>query len=334
MKLLKLIEAYETLSIVGMEKNVGKTTVLNSILENTCGKTLGLTSIGRDGEERDRVTSTHKPKIWVEKNTLLATAKGALLACDITREILETTGISTPMGEVIIARALSSGYVDLAGPSTSFQISLVKDRMLHYGAKQVLVDGALGRVGTISMGDNSAAILSTGAAVSPDISEVVRKTAHRISLLQTERVEDSVFNRYLKHRDSTIVYIGENVRTLFLDSALQADKLIVDNLTKEDSHLFIKGAVVPALIERLIKNRHRFENLCIVALDGTKVFIDSVLIRKANLCRIDFRVCNEINLVGISYNPTSPYGYDFDSEKFEEELKKVTKLPVIDVLGG
>lgn len=334
MKLHKLIEGYETLSIVGMEKNVGKTTVLNSILEESHKKILGLTSIGRDGEEKDRVTHTHKPKIWVDKDTLLATAKEALMASDITREILETTGISTPMGEVIIVRALSSGYVDLAGPSTSSQISYVREKMALYGAKLILIDGALGRVGTISIGKNSASILSTGAALAPSMSEVVKKTAHRIDLLQTKLIDKDILDLYIPYKKYAVTYMGENIKTLDLSSVLQGDRLIVDNLSKEHSHLFIRGAVVPALIERLIKNRHKFDKLCIVAIDGTKFFIDSNLIKKAQLCGIDFRVCNEINLVGISYNPTSPFGYEFDSKTFGEELRKITKLPVINVLGG
>ena len=75
MKLLKLFEGHDTVSIIGMEKNVGKTTVLNAILEECWGiKQVALTSIGRDGEDTDRVTYTHKHKIEVEKGSILATA--------------------------------------------------------------------------------------------------------------------------------------------------------------------------------------------------------------------------------------------------------------------
>ena len=76
MLLLPLIESYRSLSIIGMCKNAGKTTVLNSILSEmgATGKTLGLTSIGRDGESVDVVTQTHKPGIYVRDGTLIATA--------------------------------------------------------------------------------------------------------------------------------------------------------------------------------------------------------------------------------------------------------------------
>lgn len=42
--------------------------------------------------------------------------------CDITKEILYATDFSTPMGDIIIVKALSDGYVDIAGPSYNTQV--------------------------------------------------------------------------------------------------------------------------------------------------------------------------------------------------------------------
>lgn len=61
-----LLKDYKRVSIIGMEKNVGKTTVLNQLIEDIgMKKIVGLTSIGRDGEDTDVVTNTHKPRIYV-----------------------------------------------------------------------------------------------------------------------------------------------------------------------------------------------------------------------------------------------------------------------------
>lgn len=61
-----LLKDYKRVSIIGMEKNVGKTTVLNQLIEDIgTKKIVGLTSIGRDGEDTDVVTNTHKPRIYV-----------------------------------------------------------------------------------------------------------------------------------------------------------------------------------------------------------------------------------------------------------------------------
>ena len=83
----KFIEKYKRISIIGMEKNVGKTTLLNKLIADI-GKTkkLGLTSIGRDGEDIDVVTNTDKPRIYVREGSIIATGRDCLSKCDITKE--------------------------------------------------------------------------------------------------------------------------------------------------------------------------------------------------------------------------------------------------------
>ena len=117
-ELVRQLRQVQSMSIVGMCKNAGKTTMLNWLLAHTGRQqVLGLTSIGRDGESTDVVTGTEKPSIFVPAGTLIATAKDMLRLGDVTQEILVTTGIPTPLGEVIIMRARSDGYVQLAAGS-------------------------------------------------------------------------------------------------------------------------------------------------------------------------------------------------------------------------
>ena len=145
-ELIRRLNETKTMSIVGMCKNAGKTTMLNWLL--TAGHlrgTLGLTSIGRDGESTDVVTGTEKPGIFVREGTLIATAKDMLRLGDMTKEILMTTGIPTPLGEVVIMRARSAGYVQLAGPSITTQLRSVSESFFALGAEKSVIDGALGR---------------------------------------------------------------------------------------------------------------------------------------------------------------------------------------------
>ena len=95
-------------------------------------ESIALTSIGRDGERSDLVTNAKKPEIFVYDGTIIATAEKLLfpggnlsdsgndaqkngMNSGISREILDTTGMPTPMGEVIILRACSDGFIQLAG---------------------------------------------------------------------------------------------------------------------------------------------------------------------------------------------------------------------------
>ena len=83
--LKEYIQGVRSLSIIGMCKNAGKTTVLNKLIAelNESRVRLGLTSIGRDGESTDLVTRTAKPGIYVYEGTLVATAVDMFRLSDI-----------------------------------------------------------------------------------------------------------------------------------------------------------------------------------------------------------------------------------------------------------
>lgn len=182
---LRAALAHKSLSIIGMSKNAGKTTVLGrllSLLERDA-RVLALTSIGRDGETVDIVTGTEKPGIWVQAGTLIATAADMLRYCDVTREILHTTGVHTPLGEVIIFRALSDGQVQLAGPSMNEQLTQLAETLCGLGAEIVLIDGAISRKSLAAPAVSEATILCAGASYHPDMNRVVTDTAYASRLL-------------------------------------------------------------------------------------------------------------------------------------------------------
>ena len=196
----KFIENYKRISIIGMEKNVGKTTLLNKLIADI-GKTkkLGLTSIGRDGEDIDVVTNTDKPRIYVREGSIIATGRDCLSKCDITKEILYVTNFTTPMGSIVLVRALSDGYVDIAGPSYNKQVKIVVELMEKFGSEISIVDGALGRKSTAISDVSEATILSTGAALSLDMTKVVDETKKTEQVIKKIDVTEGIlkdFNDY------------------------------------------------------------------------------------------------------------------------------------------
>ena len=77
------LQDLESLAIIGLSKNAGKTTCLNHIIaawqETSQLRPLALTSVGRDGELEDILSGNPKPRIYVQTGTLIASAEGALL---------------------------------------------------------------------------------------------------------------------------------------------------------------------------------------------------------------------------------------------------------------
>lgn len=204
------LDSYRTLSIVGMGKNAGKTTVLNRLL-TLAGEgslVLALTSIGRDGEAEDIVTGTKKPSIWVRAGTLIATAADMLRKGDVTPEILCVTDLRTPLGEVVVIRALSDGYVQLAGPSIIGQMERLVAELLALGADRVLIDGAVHRKSPAAPMVSEATILCAGASQGPDMEAVVRDTAHACRVLTLPGTDGAHARRHLLPGAATDAVLG------------------------------------------------------------------------------------------------------------------------------
>lgn len=338
-EIFKLIKSYDSVSIIGMYKNAGKTTTLNHLLKEAKGKvSLGLTSIGRDGEDLDRVTATEKPKIYIEKGTVLATAKQCLFNSDITREIIKTTGINTPMGEIVICKALSDGYVDLGGPSVNSHLKLIREELLKLNAEIVIIDGALNRKSFASPAVTKATILSTGAALSNNMQKVIGETRHTVEILSLPHEEDekiiSLAEEIFKKGRIGVIYKDYSIKVLDTLTALNAAKEITEVLTEDVSRIVIKGAVSGKLIEDIVKSTNLYKNVVFLAEDGTKIFMSEDELYKFKKQGGTIRVLDSINVICVTANPKSPYGYEFPKEKFLEELRNNLSIPVFDVIGG
>lgn len=338
-KILNMLKKYNTVSIIGMEKNVGKTTALKHILKTARGNTiLGLTSIGRDGEDKDRVTGTEKPRIYVERGTLIATAKQCLFQSDITREILNATGINTPMGEVIIARALSDGYVELGGPSINAYMHNVCNELMDFGAELTIIDGALSRRSLASPAVSESTILSTGASLSRSMAKVVEKTAQTVKLLSVKVEKSKRILDICKEITETsrigIIYKDSSYKKLLALTSLEAAKDITEELSDAAEYVVIKGIISDKLLEDIMKSSDRFKKVTFIAEDGTKLFLNNDTLNKFEKLGGRLKVMEPINVICLTANPKSPSGYEFDRERFLEKLREHIDLPIFDVVGG
>jgi len=327
----------ESLAIIGMEKNVGKTTALNYIIAGAkANAVLGLTSIGVDGETEDIVTGTEKPAIYVHRGTLLATAKNPLLSSDITKEILYTTGIQTPMGEVVIFRALSDGYVELMGPSINAYLRVVIRKLRELGCSTVIVDGALNRSSSADPSISEGVLLATGAALSSDRAAVVARTAHKLRLLSIPYETDKeVLHLLQKALDtSRIIFIKASVLEASKEpTVLGAEVAIIEALNNGASGVAIKGVVGDRLIQQLLRQVQKPEEKTIYVEDGTKLFINSENYERLLRKGFKVRALNPIRVIAISVNPYSPEGFSIDSKRLCQELYEETRLPIVDVVS-
>lgn len=331
------LDKYKKISIIGMEKNVGKTTLLNFLIDKISDKSVvGLTSIGRDGEDTDVVTATSKPRIFVYPNTIIATARDCLRNCDITKEILYTTDFSTPMGNIVIVRAISAGYVDIAGPSYNSQIIEILKIMDRFDVNISIVDGALSRKGSAVSDVTRATILSTGAALSLDMGVVIEETKTTVQLLNLPPLEDTKLKEKIEesfeYARYVLIYKDGTITNLEKTTSLEATTEIKDALSPNLLYIAVRGAVTKKFLDTLIKNRNNHKGVGLIIKDGTRVFTDFMTLGKLKASKVDIKVLYPINLLFVTCNPKSPLGYEFPKDKFKELLKKNIDVPVIDVL--
>lgn len=333
--IIEEIKKYKSLSIIGNYKNVGKTTTLNYILSKAKGKiTLGLTSIGVDGEKEDIVTTTKKPRIYVNKESIIATAKSCVLKSDITKEILETTDINTPLGNVVIFKALSDGYVELAGPSRNSGIKYICDRLNNFGCNLAIVDGALSRKTLASPSITEATIFCSGAILSSDIDKVVEQTIFELDMMGIESINDTrLKNVYKKFESCKVCIINHDYsyKDLKLKTVLNSQDEIIENLNDDSKYIFVNGIIVNSFIEGLIKSSDKYKDKTILVKDGTKIFLDKLVYNKFIALGGNIKCIDKINLIGLSINPTSITGYSFQSLEFQSKLEKSIQVPIFDV---
>lgn len=162
-----------SLFVVGTGKNVGKTVAMRAIADAAAARGLcaGLTSIGRDGEAVDVADALAKPRLFLRRDTMVATARN-LLPAHPAGEIVDFTPWTTASGPVVLARVRQPAFYELAGPATATGVRACVQRFAQLGCEQIIVDGALDRVAALA-GGSDAIIISAGASAARTMEEAV-----------------------------------------------------------------------------------------------------------------------------------------------------------------
>jgi len=332
--LKKFIGNHHTISIIGTAKNVGKTTVLNQIINEYKGTKMGITSIGLDGEKVDNISYKPKPRILVHENMLIATAKTCLEQCYFEYEIFEETDIRTGLGNIVIIEVKSSGLALVAGPSTNNEMLSIIALLNKHGVEKIFIDGALFRKSIASFKISDAVIFSTGASYSINLDKVVDDTILLVKNFNLRTVEDEAVRIAKAHKNFKVVIMDSDFfcTPMRIDSVAGNEELIIDQVIGKTRAIYINGAFTSNFVKHLINKRHEIERLTVVINDASQLLMEPSEILSLRKMNIDLRVVNRIEVIALTYNPYSPAGYSFDDEEFRSKLQERVTLPVINVL--
>lgn len=346
MQLAELIGPLRRVAVVGLAKNTGKTETLGAILRELeqLGRTAGVTSVGRDGEARDAIDARiEKPRVRLAAGSLLATTDALLRASALKHELVEETGIRTPLGRVAIARLLQGGAIEVAGPSAAQDVRAVADAMLERGADQVLVDGAIDRRAASSPAVCDGLVMCTGAVLHKEIEQVVEITRNAVELVRLPLLEDERVRALAASRRaesllvSTVPHLGSaGVESVVLPQhfALSSDGREVSLLLREHldaRHVVLRGALSERFLSHLLRATCGRE-LGVVVEDGTRVFLEQRSCEWYRRQGLTLRVLAQTRLCAVTVNPVAPRSHSFESARLWGSVRAAVEgVPVVDV---
>ncbi len=295
-----------------------------------------MTSIGRDGEDRDVLDRRiPKPRIELPAGSLVATTAAFLRASGARHRQLERTSFRTPLGNVVLAELLERGAVQVAGPGTAAQTRAVVGMLLARGAEQVFIDGAIDRRSAASPDIADGVVLSTGAVVHEQVDEVVRLTQRTVELMRLPAVEDERLARLASgtHADLAVdeAYGAVALAPLFALRASRANVTTLLGGARSTRALIVRGALCASFLDHLLAARPA-SPLTIVVGDATKVFLEGRGCSWYRAQGIDVQALRPVSLLAVTVNPVAQWPRPVVVRDLRERLQvALVDTPVIDV---
>ena len=333
MPFVKEILNHRSLSIVGLEKNTGKTVCLNYILHRMHEMCIhvGVTSIGVDGEQVDAVFATAKPEIVLYEGTHFRTSEKHYLSRQLVSDLVGVDELRTAVGRLVAAKVRGQGKVLLSGAATTALLRGQIAQLQGLGSQVAIVDGALSRLSLASPTVTEAMILATGAAVSPNLRILVSKTRFVYNLINLPEA-DSRVKENLQTIESGLWGIDSDglPPDLGIASVFLLDKHEGD-IFRHGTTLFASGAVSDRLL-KFLAARPNINDIVLIARDFTKLFITPEVYAEFTRRGGRLQVLQRSNLEAICFNPTSPQGYRLNSAEACRVLSDTLETPVYDVM--
>lgn len=323
---------YNSLSIVGLQKNTGKTECLKYVLERLPlnEKRIAVTSIGIDGETTDQVTRTQKPEIVLREGMYFGTSETHYRQRRLVSELVDVSDESTSLGRVVTARALTQGKILLSGPSSSMGLRRWMHDTRRHDIDMVIIDGALSRMSLASPAVSESMILATGAAYSINMAQLVQRTAFVVDLINIGVTsEDNI--ALLKQLESGIWWIDTNGNVHQMQAPTSLAQQVEFQGMEHCTTLYVAGALVDSFLEKVRKNK-QLRDVELVVRDFTKIFVSPQQLRLFEKMGGRLRVLQRSKLIAVTVNPTSPTGYTLDSDTLCHKLSQAINLPVYDLL--
>ena len=346
----------QRLSLVGLAKNVGKTTTTNYLLQALLDEKLyeaselALTSLGLDGEATDAMTGLPKPRYIPQAGLLVATTHELLRHAESEgarfERLLQLPG-RTALGPVILSRVKQPGRVVIAGPTLLRDLRSTLDQFDASGAKLGIVDGAINRLGAASPAITDACLLCVGASAATTPELAARRSASVFKRLMT--LQSAHSDAYMKLQPQARLlccstHLSESGSISFNELAEPENEArwIVEHMSNDaeiDVAYFLRGALTEELTLALLQQlpqQPATQQAELVVEDATKIFCHQVTLSRLAARGLNARVARRVRVLAITINPYTPE-YSCTPQHFLDTLLRELPEnfpPVVDVVSG
>jgi hypothetical protein len=325
------VQDLPSLTIIGTTKNAGKTTTLNWLLRMhaQAERRVGLTSVGHDGEVQDSVTGKAKPRIWVVRGTLVATAEAAARRSAPMR-LVQALPMRSPMGPIGIYEANQDGEIEIAGPITVQDLRRTIAALQACGIDRMLVDGAIDRRAAATTGVCDGVLLATGTVLAPSAAAVASVTAQRVGLLVLPAAPT---DWPAAPGGSAWLDANGTWQAIPYASWLENGVEIAGTLSQAQA-ITIGGALTDRVLDALLRNPG-FPACPILVRDGTCLIlsepVDAAFRRRGGR----YFARHPLQLVGVTvnpFNPEEPTDVEPEALKLAVSAALAHQVPVCDVV--
>jgi hypothetical protein len=217
----------------------------------------------------------------------------------------------TAAGEVIIVAAGGGEAVVVSGPTRLDELDAALAALRDAGAERLLLEGALGRLGTAAPGRADAVVLAAGASLAEggdDLALRLRLAVDALDLPVSEEAADVV----LSHGAGFEAEVAAEVR--------------------EGAVAELPGALTDPLLEALMRERRR---ATLVVADATRVLAGARTVARALRAGVEVAARRPIRIVALTASPFHPDAPRSPDESFRALVDaSAGRWPVYDVVAG
>jgi hypothetical protein len=343
----------QAVAVIGLVKNAGKTTVANAVMAHV-GRRFGLTSLGLDGERTDHLTGLAKPRIVPPEGTLVATTTGSLDRSRYCMDVVAELPFRTALGRVVVGRAAGGAPVEVSGPTTLAQVRATVDKLLELGAEQVLVDGAINRLGSASPRVTDGLIMATGGMVGESLGEAVQITADTFEMLTLPAADDKTLGllglaRRCQRRpanggaDGTqtcarLISVNEHgtQQPLDIETAIGEGVAVCREIERLGTRtLYCSGALTQDFVDDVVRVLPPQRPLRLVVRDATVLVLPSIWVSRLRRRGVEVEVVDKLSVLAVTTNPFR-LPQPLNPKVFFNAVVDVIgdRAPVFDVVNG